>query len=179
MSRNDSTATRRRSLLGLGIGAGAAFATAVMISLGSAPAAHADITIPGTGTLDNPVVDLYPEQDPYVDLYGAMGQQGVDDEAASVALAQSNPGNAASFDTLVDSFLANNDHPLADLVNAIDPSAFYYQIDPVAGLTTPFLVPDDTLGYLAQTLDFGLLNPTGLGFVLDPLIEILLGNPPV
>jgi len=33
------------------------------------------------------------------------------------------------------------------------------------------------LGYLAVGLDYGLLTPTGLDFVLTPLIDILTGTP--
>ena len=41
-----------------------------------------------------------------------------------------------------------------------------------------YLVPDDFLGYLATGLDYGLLTPTGLNFVLTPLIDILVGEAP-
>ena len=41
-----------------------------------------------------------------------------------------------------------------------------------------YLVPDDALGYLATGLDYGLLTPTGLDFVLTPLIDILVGSTP-
>ncbi|MCV7261353.1 hypothetical protein [Mycobacterium shimoidei] len=64
---------------------------------------------------------------------------------------------------------------------ALIPTAFYFQVDPdIDGTFSDgaFLVPDSALGYLAQTLDFMLLTPTGLGFVLDPLIDILTGQPP-
>ena len=40
-----------------------------------------------------------------------------------------------------------------------------------------YLVPDSALGYLATGLDYGLLTPTGLDYVLTPLIDILTGTP--
>ena len=94
----------------------------------------------------------------------------------------SNPTGDATFMTDVSQFEASADHPIADLINAIDPSAFYEQsggLDPgfagdLAG--GAYLAPDDALGYLAQGLDYGLLTPTGLAFVLDPLINLLLGG---
>ena len=55
--------------------------------------------------------------------------------------------------------------PLSDLVGALDPSAF------VLG------VPDDGLGLLASGLDADLLAPLGLGSLLDPVIDVLLGSP--
>ncbi len=55
--------------------------------------------------------------------------------------------------------------PLSDLVGALDPSAF------VLG------VPDDALGLLASGLDADLLAPLGLGSLLDPVIDVLLGSP--
>ncbi len=74
------------------------------------------------------------------------------------------------------------EHGLENLVYAIDPSAFYEQT--TAGMQAPsdsggaYLAPDDFLGYLATGLDYGLLTPTGLNFVLTPLIDILLGEAP-
>jgi hypothetical protein len=41
-----------------------------------------------------------------------------------------------------------------------------------------YLAPDDALGYLATGLDYGLLTPAGLDFVLTPLIDILVGSTP-
>ncbi|MGB6209646.1 hypothetical protein, partial [Mycobacterium sp.] len=55
--------------------------------------------------------------------------------------------------------------PLSDLIGALDPSAF------VLG------VPDDALGLLASGLDADLLAPLGLGSLLDPVIDLLLGSP--
>jgi hypothetical protein len=92
-----------------------------------------------------------------------------------------NPGDAASFDTAVDSFQSFDDHPIAGLINSIDPAAFVTQTDPdIVGTLAGggYLVPDDFLGYLATDLDFFLLNPTGLGFLLSPVVDLLLGAPP-
>jgi hypothetical protein len=108
-----------------------------------------------------------------------MGAQGIDNAALDSQLALTNSAGEASFQIAVDQFEASTDHPLADLINAIDPSAFYEQvgggaIGDLAG--GAYLAPDDALGYLATGLDYGLLTPTGLSFVLDPLINLLLGG---
>jgi hypothetical protein len=55
--------------------------------------------------------------------------------------------------------------PISDLVAALDPNAF------ILG------VPDDALGLLASGLDADLLAPLGLGSLLDPIIDGLLGSP--
>jgi hypothetical protein len=55
--------------------------------------------------------------------------------------------------------------PVSDLVAALDPSAF------VLG------VPDNALGLLAAGLDQDLLAPLGLGALLDPVIDGLVGSP--
>jgi hypothetical protein len=164
MSRKHSTA------LGVGAAVGGA-AVAMFLSMGTA---HADITIP--------FIDPYSPPDPYDVLFGAMGTQGVDNAILDSNLATSNPTGDLTFMTDVSQFEASTDHPLADLINAVDPSAFYSQIgglDP--GFTGDlaggaYLAPDDSLGYLATGLDYGLLTPTGLAFVLDPLINLLLGG---
>ena len=167
MSRNDSTGRGRRTAFGLATAAGGALAAA-MISMGTA---HADIT--------TPFIDPYTPPDPYDVLFGAMGAQGIDNAALDSQLALTNSAGEASFQIAVDQFEASTDHPLADLINAIDPSAFYEQvgggvIGDLAG--GAYLAPDDALGYLATGLDYGLLTPTGLSFVLDPLINLLLGG---
>ena len=160
MSRKHSTAT--------GVGAAVAgAAVAAFLSMGNA---YAD-EIP----------------DGYSDLFGATGTpgvlpaQGADDASLDTQLFDQNPGDAASFDQYVDTFESNNDHAVANLINSVDPSAFVTQHDPdIDGtlLGGGYLVPDDSLGYLATELDAFLLNPTGLGFLLSPVIEILLGSPP-
>jgi hypothetical protein len=170
MSRSDSTGRGRRIAFGLATAAGGALA-AVMLSMG---AAHADIT--------TPYIDPYTPPDPYDVLFGAQGTQGADDAQLDTNAALSNPTEYQVFQNDVSAFEAGTDHPLADLINSIDPSAFYEQ---TGGLDSSFagdlaggayLAPDDTLGYLATGLDYGLLTPTGLAFVLDPLINLLLGG---
>ena len=170
MSRNDSTGRGRRIAFGLATAAGGALAAA-MLGMGTA---HADIT--------TPYVDTHSLPDPYDVLFGAQGTQGADNALLDSNLLTTNPTGDATFMTDVSQFEASADHPLADLINAIDPSAFYEQtggLDPtfVGDLAGgAYLVPDDSLGYLATGLDYGLLTPTGLAFVLDPLINLLLGG---
>jgi hypothetical protein len=165
MSRKHSTA------LGIGAAMGGA-AVAAFLSMGTA---HAVVG----GELDT---------DGYSDLYGATGTtgvglaQGADNAQLDTQLFLQDPTTAVSFDHAVDVFESNDVHAVADLVNAIDPTAFTTQIDPdIAGTFTDaggYLVPVDSLGYLAQSVDFFLLDPTGLGFLLSPVIELLLGSPP-
>jgi hypothetical protein len=165
MSRKHSTAT--------GVGAAVAgAAVAAFLSLGTAPAALADDSLAPDG---------------YSDLFGATGTpgvlpaQGADNASLDTQLFAAHPGDAVAFDQYVGTFESNNDHAVANLINALDPSAFVTQHDPdIDGtlLGGGYLVPDDSLGYLATELDAFLLNPTGLGFLLSPVIEILLGSPP-
>jgi hypothetical protein len=166
MSRKHSTA--------LGISAAmSGAAVAAFVSMGTA---HADA-------------------DGYEDMFGAPGTAGLssaqtaDNLALDTSAFEQNPGNAASFDTLVDSFESTGTaHPLTQLIFAIDPSAFAVQHDAdITGYLTAaqgagdaggYLVPDDFLGYTAVDLDAFLLNPTGLGpLLLGPLIDVLLGFP--
>jgi hypothetical protein len=127
------------------------------------------------------------DADGYSDLFGATGTpgvvatQGAADSSLDTQLFDQNPGDAASFDQAVDSFQAFDDHPIAGLINSIDPAAFVTQTDPdIVGTLAGggYLVPDDFLGYLATDLDFFVLNPTGLGFLLSPVVDLLLGSPP-
>jgi hypothetical protein len=136
----------------------------------------------GTAHAD-PFVDPYPAPDPYDVLFGAQGTQGIDDNNLDTNLAISNPAGDATFMNDVSSFEEGSDHALQNLVFAIDPSAFYEQTSTgIAGTIADsggaYLVPDDFLGYLTTGLDYGLLTPTGLDFVLTPLIDILLGSSP-
>ena len=150
MSRNDRTADRRRrSVLGVGTVAGAAFAAA-LISMGTAPSASAD-----------------PDLDPFQDLYG-FNAAGINSwtHGADTFLAANAPALATTLDGLVDSYNSVDADPLSDLVAALDPQAF-----------SPNGFPTDYLGDLAVTLDYGLLWPTGLGALLDPVVDSLL--PPV
>jgi hypothetical protein len=131
--------------------------------------------------------NAYADTDGYSDLFGATGTPGyptaagLDNASLDTQLFDQNPGQALAFDQYVDTFESNNDHAVANLINALDPAAFVTQHDAdITGtlLGGGYLVPDDTLGYLATELDAFLLNPTGLGFLLSPVIEILLGSPP-
>jgi hypothetical protein len=170
MSQKDSNGRGRRTGFGLVTALGGALAAAAL-SMG---VAHADIT--------TVFPDPYVPPDPYDVLFGAMGTQGTDNNILDGNLFISNPTGDVTFMTDVSQFEASADHPIADLINAIDPSAFYEQsggLDPgfVGDLAGgAYLAPDDALGYLAQGLDYGLLTPTGLSFVLDPLINLLLGG---
>jgi hypothetical protein len=170
---------------GLGIGAAmAGAAVAAFVGMGTAHAA--------------PVVDSYydslatidPTQHPddaYNILFGAMGtaagQQGFDNNALDVSAAEGNLPGYESFVTAVTTFEETaGDHGLENLIFAIDPSAFYEQTTEgvagtLAGGLDAYLVPDSFLGYLATGLDYGLLTPTGLDYVLTPLIDLLTGTP--
>lgn len=99
--------------------------------------------------------------------------------AADLSLYDSSPGDASSFDVDASTFEAGDDHPLADLINAIDPSAFSDQV--TTGITGTlsdggYLVPENFLGYVATDLDYFALNPTGLDYLLGPVIDLLLGS---
>jgi hypothetical protein len=165
MSRNNSTGRRRRTAFGLATAAGGALATAVL-SMGTA---HA-----------TPYIDPYLPPDPYDVLFGARGWQGLENAKLDANLLLTNPTGDVTFEHDVVAFEAGDDHAIADLINALDPSAFYEQIGGGAiGTLTDgaYLVPDDGLGYLATSLDAGLLTPLGLDYILDPLIQLLLGQP--
>jgi hypothetical protein len=148
---------------------------AAMLSMGTA---HADPTV---------VVDSFSPPDPYAVLFGAaggdtVGTQGYEDNALDTSLLESaGSGQYDSFYTDVSTFESlAGDHGLENLIYAIDPSAFDLQssadIIGTATSTGDYLVPESTLGYLATGLDYGLLTPTGLDYVLTPLIDILLGQ---
>ena len=173
MSTNKFTQVRRIAV-GLGIAAGGALAT-TLVGLSTAGAAGAD-----------PYVDTYDAPDPYVVLFGGMGteqgQQGWENNALDLQLQAQDEDNYEAFYQSVVNFQENSgEHGLSNLIYALDPSAFYEQTsEDITGTLTggAYLVPDDILGYLATGLDYGLLSPTGLDFVLTPLIDILLGQPP-
>lgn len=167
--------------------------TAIGAALGGA--AVAAFVGMGTASAD-PVVDIYAHDlavaavganttpnDAYDMLFGSAGQQGIQNALLDLSTAQSNLTGYESFVTDVAAFEANpGEHGLENLIFAIDPSAFYEQttagvVGTIAESGGAYLVPDSTLGYLATGLDFGLLTPTGLNFVLTPLIDILLGQP--
>jgi hypothetical protein len=152
----------------IGLAAGAA--CTAFIGMGTAHATP-------TGTIDNPFVNL--DNGGYSELFGGTGTvQGVNDASADAALLASNSGDASAFSIDVATFESNvADNPLVSLVDAIDPSAFEYQTSAlIDGGTTAYLVPDDFLGYLATSLDYFALNPTGLDYALGPVIDILLGS---
>ncbi len=172
MSHKNSTA--------IGLAAGAA--CAAFIGMGTAHAA--------------PVTDIYSDtagvytagdhvlpNDAYDMLFGSAGTQGVANSTLDISDAQSNLTGYESFVTDVTAFEQTaGDHGLENLIFAIDPSAFYEQTTEgvtgtLAGGLGDYLVPDSFLGYLATGLDFGLLTPTGLDYVLTPLIDILTGTP--
>jgi hypothetical protein len=166
MSRKHSTA--------LGIGAAmSGAAVAAFIGMGTA---HADVAPPG--------------DQGYSILYGGDGtdsglaaDQAADNESLDVQLYDQNPGDAASFDQGAITFEQSAfDHPLEDLIYAIDPSAYSLQAtDGITGTINAagdYLVPEDSLAYLGTSLDYFLLTPTGLSDLLTPVIEVLLGSPP-
>ena len=169
MSQKESNGRGRRAAFTLTTAVGGAIATAA-IGMGAANAA--------------PFVDPYGPNDAYTELFGAMGNQGVDNHLLDVNAAIANPAGYEVFVNDVHAFeAAPFEHGLENLVNAIDPSAFYEQttagvVGTIADSGGAYLAPDDFLGYLATGLDYGLLTPTGLNFVLTPLIDILVGAAP-
>jgi hypothetical protein len=157
------------------------YSTAIGLAAGAACAGFIGM---GAAHADTPVIDPLSSPDPYVVLFGAGPTQLAGNELLDTNAATADPTNYAIFNNDVSAFEASPfEHGLEQLVNAIDPSAFYEQtggliagdIGTLAG--GAYLVPDDALGYLATGLDYGLLTPTGLDFVLTPLIDILLGQP--
>jgi hypothetical protein len=164
----------------IGLAAGAA--CAAFIGMGTAhatPVVDIYFDTPGVATAGDTVLP----NDAYDMLFGSAGQQGIDNSILDVSTAQGNLTGYESFATDVAAFEANpGEHGLENLINAIDPSAFYEQTTAgVAGTILDsggaYLVPDSALGYLATGLDYGLLTPTGLDFVLTPLIDLLFGVP--
>lgn len=164
MSRKHSTA----------LGAGAAVAGAAVAAFLSTGTAYAE---GGDGIPDG-----------YSDLFGATGTVGLsnaagaDDAALDATLFAQDPVRAGTFDMFVDQFETNNFHPVADLVNALDPSAFVHQFEPddIVG-TFPdgsYLVPDDALGYFATEIDFFWLTSTGQALLGFDVTDLLFASPP-
>jgi hypothetical protein len=167
MSRNDRTSAPRgrRTVLGLGAVAGAAL-TAALISMGTAPVAGAIVDA-------DPISDLVGALDPNAFILGvpddALGllASGLDNDLLAPL------GLGSLLDPVIDGLVGTpfgasvvfDADPLSDLVAALDPNAF------ILG------VPDDALGLLASGLDADLLAPLGLGSLLDPIIDGLLGSP--
>jgi len=144
---------RRRSVLGVGMAIGVASAAA-LFGLANAPVAGADPA----------VVDM----DPFEDLHGVAGPDswtiGVDN-----FLAANDPSLAAGIDAGVDMYQSADADPFSDLVAAIDPNAF------PGGLPNP----DDLLGVLAVTLDYGIVTydlPALFGPGVDPFVEAFQGS---
>ena len=169
--------------------------TAIGLAAGAACAAFIGM---GTANAD-PVLDIYAHDpavilagdantpnDAYDILFGSAGTQGVQNALLDLSSAQSNLTGYESFTTDVVAFEQTaGEHGLENLIYALDPSAFYLQTtegvtgtisETVSGVTGAYLVPDDFLGYLATGLDYGLLTPTGLDYVLTPLIDLLAGG---
>jgi hypothetical protein len=176
------------------------YSTAIGAALGGAAIA----TFVGMGTAHaDPVVvnDIYAHSagviaagdtqpgpnDAYDILFGSALSQGVANNTLDIQDAQSNLTGYESFVTAVSSFESQPlEHGLENLIYALDPSAFYLQTtdgitgtvaETISGVDGAYLVPDDFLGYLATGLDYGLLTPTGLDYVLTPLIDLLAGSP--
>ncbi len=162
-------------------------AIAAFVGMGTA---HAGPTITIDPYYDSPGIvatgDTFTPNDAYDILFGSAGTQGTDNAALDLSDAQSNVTGYESFTTDVATFESTaGDHGLENLIYALDPSAFYLQTtdgvagtvsETVSGVTGAYLVPDDFLGYLATGLDYGLLTPTGLDYVLTPLIDLLAGG---
>ncbi len=180
MSQKYSTA------IGAALG-GAAFAA--FVGMGTAHATP-DVTV--DTYYDSPGViaagDVQPgPNDAYDILFGAAGTQGAANNTLDISDAQANLTGYESFATDAAAFESNaGEHGLENLIYALDPSAFYLQTtdgitgtvaETVSGVDGAYLVPDDFLGYLATGLDYGLLTPTGLDYVLTPLIDLLAGSP--
>jgi hypothetical protein len=163
MSRKNSTA----------VGIGAAISGAAVAAFIGMGTAHADVP----GTITDPFHNT--DSGGFSELFGGTGTvQGANDLSADTSLADMSSGNAAAFSTEVATFETNvADNPLVSLVDSLDPNAFVYQTSALVDAgTTPYLVPDDFLGYLATSLDYFTLNPTGLDYALGPVIDILLGS---
>jgi len=157
-------------------------AVAAFVGMGTASAVPVVDIYADTASIDT-LGDTFHPNDAYDMLFGSFGQQGIDNAALDLSTAQSNLPGYESFTTAVIAFEENaGDHGLENLIFALDPSAFYEQtttgvVGTVFDAGGAYLVPDDFLGYLATGLDYGLLTPTGLTYVLTPLIDLLAGQP--
>jgi hypothetical protein len=150
------------------------------LGVGAAVAGAAVAAFLGMGTAYAEGGDGIP--DGYSDLFGATGTVGLHDAALDASLFAEDPVRAGTFDMAVDQFETYNVHPVADLINALDPSAFVHQFEPddIVG-TFPdgsYLVPDDTLGYYATLIDFFFLNSTGQALLGFDVVDLLLASPP-
>jgi hypothetical protein len=169
MSRNDRTpvAQRRRIALGFGTAVGAT-CVAALVSMGTAPVAGAIVDA-------DPLSDLIGALDPSAftalgapdDLLGVLAA-GLDADLLAPLgfgnLLDPLIDNLVGMGTLAGAEVVVDADPLSDLIGALDPSAF-----------TALGAPDDLLGVLAAGLDADLLAPLGLGALLDPVIDNLVG----
>jgi hypothetical protein len=163
-------------------------AAAAFVGMGTA---HAAPVVEIDPYFNDPAIiqagDTFLPNDAYDMLFGSVGQQGIDNAALDLSDAQANLSGYEAFTTSVATFESTvGEHGLENLIYALDPSAFYLQTtdgvmgtvsETVSGVAGAYLVPDDFLGYLATGLDYGLLTPTGLDYVLTPLIDLLVGSP--
>jgi hypothetical protein len=110
---------------------------------------------------------------------GLFAGQAADNATLDTELADQNAGDAASFATAAGAFEAGDGHAIEDLIYSIDPTAYSEQTTTgIAGtIDGAYLVPESFLGYLGTDLDFFALNPTGIDFLLTPVVELLLGSP--
>jgi hypothetical protein len=169
MSRNARTRTSRGRRIALSFGTAVGTAViAASISMGTAPAAGAVVDA-------DPLTDLIGAFDPNAfnssdaptDALGLLGY-GIDTYLLGPT------GLATELDPMVDDWLSSlapgsasvfDADPVSHLIGALDPSAFN-----AVGL------PDDALGLLASGLDADLLAPLGLGALLDPIVDDLVGS---
>ncbi len=160
MSRKNSNGRGRRTAFTLATALGGATAAAAMLGMGNANAA--------------PVVDIYGPNDAYTRVVRFRRCSGCVEPPAGHQRSDRRPHQLCGVRQRVHAFeAAPFEHGLENLVNAIDPSAFYEQttagvVGTIADSGGAYLAPDDFLGYLSTSLDYGLLTPTGLNFVLDP-----------
>jgi hypothetical protein len=155
----------RRIALSFGTAA-AATSAAALIGMGAAPVAGAVVDA-------DPVSDLVAALDPNAFILG-VPDDGLGLLAAGLDQDLLAPlGLGALLDPIIDDLVGTplgaasvlDADPISDLVSALDPNAF------VLG------VPVDALGLLAAGLDQDLLAPLGLGALLDPVIDALVGSP--
>jgi hypothetical protein len=178
MSRKYSTA------VGAALGGAAVAAFVGMGTAHASPEVTTDIYADGAAVAATG--DHFTPNDAYDMLFGSASTQGLDNAALDLSDAQANLTGYEAFTTDVATFESTlGDHGLENLIYALDPSAFYLQTtdgvtgtisETVSGVAGAYLVPDDFLGYLATGLDYGLLTPTGLDYVLTPLIDLLAGG---
>lgn len=113
----------------------------------------------------------------YSALFGAEGSVGAHNATLDAALFQTDPADAANFYNAVTYYEENNDHPLTDLIYSFDHNAFSSAtFDGIDGAFLQpgggYLIPTDSLGYLATEIDF-VLNGNGLSSILDSNVDLL------